>query len=134
MQMGGSMLAPRTCAPGCLKDGYLGYVVNWTATPLVDGRTFVCYDGEGNRRARCEQPKSCQDPRGASIYITLPGKFENDECDARSDNPYNCHHKPKSDETGVTTFTSCPHGAPPTDSRCVSKKVDVRPDRPVEIK
>jgi hypothetical protein len=134
-QMGNSWLAPRDCGPACIKQGYLGYVVNRTATPLCDGRRddCVCYDEQGNRRNRCEIPKALQDPRGADIYITLPGVFGPDLCDARSDNPYNCHHKPKANETGVTEFRSVPKGAPVNDSRGVSRYVDVQPGGPREV-
>jgi hypothetical protein len=129
-QVGGSMLQPRTCAPGCQRDGYLGYVVNWTATELISADTGRCPAG----RNRCEMPRECQNPHGATTYISLAGKFTNDLCDERSDNPFNCHHKPKADETGITIFRSCPKDAPPTDPRCTEHRVDVRHDRPVELK
>lgn len=129
-QVGGSMLQPRDCGEACRRQGYLGYVVNYTSTELVSARDYPCPGG----RQRCEMPVACQNPLGADIYISLPGHFTNDICDARSDNPFNCHHKPKANETGVTTFTSCPKGAPPTDPRCVSNRIDVRPDGPHPLK
>lgn len=128
-QTGGSMLAPRDCGQACRRQGYLGYVVNYTATPLcVEGSPGCVCDPARNR---CEVPKACQDPRGATTYLTLPGKFTNDICDERSDNPFNCHHKPKADETGLTEFRSCPWHSDPSDSRCVSKFIDIRPSGPV---
>jgi hypothetical protein len=139
LYMGGSMLAPRNCAPGCVKDGYLGYVINWTATPLVSGDLVACFDEHGNRRRRCEMPKQDQDPRGAYTWLYLPGVFDLGICDQRSDNYYNCHHKPKANETGVTYFISCPFGVqppiPPSEHPlCSIHRVDVRPDGPREIK
>jgi hypothetical protein len=124
--MGGSMLAPRDCG-NCRDRGYLGYVVNYTATPLT---TVGCTGG----RNKCEMPRACQDRRGASIWISLAGRFENDECDARSDNPFNCHHKPEANQVGLTTFTSCPFGVRPPNPQCVSKVIDVQPDGPREVR
>ena len=122
------MLAPRTCAPGCVRDGYLGYVVNFSATPKSDASRGHCPHRPEQRF--CEQLYACQDPRGADIWISLPGHFTNDICDARSDNPYNCHHKPKANETGRTTFKTCPKDSGPNDPRCRSFVVDVTPDGP----
>jgi hypothetical protein len=135
LEVGGSMLQPRTCAPGCVKDGYLGYVVNWTATPLISAASGLCAPG----RNRCEMPKQCQDPRGAYTWLYLPGVFGLGICDQRSDNFFNCHHKPKANETGRTYFISCPWGVmPPTppafNPLCTIHVVDVRADKPVEIK
>jgi hypothetical protein len=139
-QMGNSWLAPRDCG-NCRREGYLGYVVNRTATPLCDGRNddCVCFDEHGSRRNRCEIPKAQQDPRGADIWIRLPGVFGSgpggyDICDARSENPYNCGHKPKVNETGRTEFRSCPKDSGPGDGRCVTRYVDVNPNGPVDVK
>ena len=135
LEVGGSMLAPRSCAPGCVKDGYLGYVVNWTATELISADTGLCPAG----RLRCEMPRACQDVRGAYTWLYLPGVFEMGICDQRSDNYFNCHHKPKANEVGRTFFISCPFGVQPpvppaSDPRCTIHVVDVRPEGPKEIK
>jgi hypothetical protein len=129
------MLQPRTCAPGCQRDGYLGYVINWTATELISANTGLCPPG----RNRCEMPRACQDPRGAYTWLYLPGVFDMGICDQRSDNFFNCHHKPKAHETGLTYFISCPWGVEPprppaSNPLCTIHVVDVRPDRPVEVK
>lgn len=135
LEVGGSMLQPRYCAPGCVKDGYLGYVVNWTGTPLISSDTGLCAPG----RNRCEMPKACQDPRGVYTWLYMPGVFGLGICDERSDNPFNCHHKPRANEVGVTYFVSCPWGVMPPEPParhplCTIQRVDVRPDRPVELK
>lgn len=134
-QMGGSMLAPRDCGQKCREQGYLGYVLNWTCTPLCDGRRddCVCFNEAGARRDRCEIPKQFQDPAGATIWITLPGVFGPDLMDERSDNKFNGHHKPKANETGVTEVRCVPPGTSSADPRGVSRFVDIRPDRPVLI-
>lgn len=71
-------------------------------------------------------PKTCQNPNGADIYLTLDGHFTNDICDQNSDNFFNCHHKPKANEAGVTLFSSVPKGADPFDQRGVTNCVDVK--------
>lgn len=127
-QVGGSMLAPRDCGANCRRQGYLGYVVNYTSTELrASTPENPCPGG----RPRCEMPRECQNPLGADIFISLPGHFTNDLCDARSDNPFNCHHKPLASETGVTEFRSCPKNTGPGDARCVSNFIDIRPSGPV---
>jgi YD repeat-containing protein len=140
-QVGGSLLAPRDCGESCRKQGYLGYVVNYTATELCEeGKPGCVCDPARNR---CERPKECQDPRGATVYITHggfdqlgrfqpSGKFTNDLCDERSDNPFNCHHKPKADETGITEFRSCPWNDPLKwdHPACVANYVDVQKSGP----
>lgn len=146
LEMGGSMLAPRSCAPGCQRDGFLGYVVNYTATPLRAATPEnPCPPGSGGQsRLRCEMPSECQDPRGAWISMQHPAFTDDDrcevtatglwcDCDARSDNPYNCHHKPHPNEMGVTTFASCPYGVRPPDPRCVLKQIEIREDKPVAV-
>lgn len=124
LKVGGMFLSAVDCGPQCRKQGYLGVRVNVTATEL-------CREGDPGcvcdpTRNRCEMPRQCQNPAGATTYISLPGKFEDDLCDANSDNPFNCHHKPKADEAGVTEFNYCPHAAAPDDPRCTAKCIDVR--------
>jgi hypothetical protein len=125
-QTGGSFLSAVDCGKKCRDQGYLGVRVNYTATDL-------CKEGDPGcvcdpARNRCEMPKTCQNPNGADIFITLAGHFENDECDRNSDNFFNCHHKPKANETGVTLFTSTPWQNPkdPWDPRAVTNCVDVQ--------
>lgn len=124
LKVGGMLLSAVDCGASCRRQGYLGVRVNVTATEL-------CREGDPGcvcdpARNRCEMPRPCQNPRGATVYMTLLGKFTDDLCDANSDNPFNCHHKPKADEAGVTTFKYCPAGAPPNDPRCTTKCIDVR--------
>jgi hypothetical protein len=124
LKVGGMFLSAVDCGQQCRKQGYLGVRVNVTATEL-------CREGDPGcvcdpARNRCEMPRVCQNSRGATTYISLPGHFAYDICDANSDNPFNCHHKPKANEAGVTTFTYCPAGAAAADPRCTSKCVDVR--------
>lgn len=129
LKVGGMFLTAVSCG-NCTKQGYLGWRVNYTSTEL-------CREGDPGCvcdpvRNRCEMPHQCQNPLGADIRITLAGKFENDLCDANSDNPFNCHHKPRADEEGVTLFTSMPKGAtdyygPQTVTNCVDiRKSGVR--------
>ena len=79
-------------------------------------------------RNRCEMPRQCQNPLGATTFITLAGHFTNDLCDENSDNFYNYHHKPKKAESGVTLFTSVPQGQSPDpwDERGTTNCVDVQ--------
>lgn len=103
---------------------YLGIRINASVTPHI-GKPYCehsCYDEEGNYalsncRNNCEQLKGCQDPNGAPIYITLPGHFTNDICDEQSHNKWNCHHKPKKNETGPTTFIAYPTGMTPDSAK-----------------
>lgn len=123
LKVGGMFLSAVDCG-NCRKQGYLGVRVNVTSTEL-------CREGDPGcvcdpLRNRCEMPRECQNPLGATVYLTLPGHFTNDLCDSNSDNAFNCHHKPKANEAGVTTFTHCPHNARPDDPRCTSKCIDVR--------
>lgn len=124
-RVGGMFLTAVDCG-NCRKQGYLGVRVNYTATEL-------CKEGDPGcvcdpARNRCEMPRQCQNPNGADTFITLAGHFTNDECDRNSDNYFNCHHKPKKDETGVTLFTSTPWQEPknPWDPRGVTNCVDVQ--------
>lgn len=123
-QVGGMFLSAVSCGQQCIKQGYLGVRVNYTATE-------TCREGDPGcvcdpARNRCEMPRPCQNPLGADIFLTLEGQFTNDLCDANSDNPFNCHHKPKANETGVTLFTSAPKGADPFDPRNVTNCVDIQ--------
>lgn len=124
LKVGGSFLTAVDCG-NCRKQGYLGWRVNYTATELCEEGVPGCVCDPA--RNRCERPKACQNPEGADIRLTLAGHFTNDLCDANSDNPSNCHHKPKANETGVTLFTSMPKGA--TDyysAQTVTNCVDVQ--------
>lgn len=101
-------------------DRYIGIRINVSATPHVNKPYCEqsCYDEEGtyalsNCRNTCEQLKGCQDQDGTPIYMTLPGKFENEICDEQSHNKWNCHHKPEIGQTGPTTFIPYPRGAQP---------------------
>jgi hypothetical protein len=130
-QMGGSFLTARDCGKKCIDQGYLGYVVNVTSTPLcLNGSPGCSCDPS---RHRCEFPKELQDPRGSTVYLSLPGKFAHDLADERSDNPYNHQHKPKADETGVTEFLHCVYHAPWTDARCTPKCMDIQKGGPREV-
>jgi hypothetical protein len=130
-QMGGSFLTARDCGKKCIDQGYLGYVVNVTSTPLcLNGSPGCSCDPARNR---CEFPKELQDPRGSTVYLSLPGKFSHDLADERSDNPYNHQHKPKANETGVTEFLHCVYHAPWTDGRCTPKCMDIQKSGPREV-
>lgn len=109
LKVGGMFLTAVSCGQQCVNQGYLGWRVNYTSTELCREGDVGCVCDPA--RDRCEMPRACQNPEGADIRITLDGHFENDLCDANSDNPFNCHHKPKANETGVTLFTSMPKGA-----------------------
>ena len=104
---------------------YLGWRYNFSATP--HSKPPFCGHAPG---IRCEQWKplggGCQDPEGPDFYMTLPGKWKNEPCDKQSTNPWNCHHKPKADETGPTTVCAVPRGAAPTDPRGRCVTVDVQ--------
>jgi hypothetical protein len=130
-QVGGSFLTARDCGPACIKNGYLGYVVNVTSTEL-------CKNGEPGcscdpSRQRCETPKTCQSPLGSTVYLSLPGHFSHDLADERSDNAWNHQHKAKANETGVTEFLHCPLHAPWTDARCTPKCMDIQKGGPREV-
>lgn len=136
LAVGNSYLSSVPCGKQCLDQGYLGYRLNLTGTPL-------CREGDPGcvcdpTRNRCEMPKQCQDPRGADIFLTLAGHFADDECDRNSDNFYNCHHKPKLAETGVTLVISTPWQEPknPWDPRAIVNCIDVTPSggKPLERK
>jgi hypothetical protein len=123
-QVGGMFLTAIDCGKKCRDEGYLGVRVNYTATEL-------CREGDPGcvcdpARNRCEMPKQCQNPLGSDIYLTLAGHFTDDLCDANSDNPANCHHKPKANEAGVTLFISSPKRAGAWDPRATTNCVDVR--------
>jgi hypothetical protein len=114
------------------QDGlYLGYRYNFDATP----RSKPPFCGHATGRRECEQWKPCQDPRGADFYMTLPGHFTNDRCDAHSNDPFWCHHKPegargqsgKGAQVGPTTVRAVPPGEPADSARGDSVTVDVRP-------
>lgn len=130
-QVGGSFLTARDCGQKCRDQGYLGYVVNVTSTELCQNGTPNCACDPA--RNRCETPKACQDPRGSTVYLSLPGKFSHDLADERSDNPWNHQTKPKADETGITEFLHCPWHAPWTDPRCTPKCMDIQPAGPREV-
>jgi hypothetical protein len=131
IQMGGSFLTARDCGQKCKDQGYLGYVVNVTSTPLCKNGTPGCSCDPA--RNRCEFPKELQDSRGSTVYLSLPGKFSHDLADERSDNPYNHQHKPKADETGVTEFLHCVYHEPWTDGRCTPKCMDIQKSGPREV-
>ena len=128
--MGVNVLTQRDCGEACRKQGYLGYVLNFSATP----KSKPPFCGHAPDRLECEQYKPCQDgindlengSAGPQIFLTMPGKFTNDVCDKRSDNTFNCHHKPKKDETGLLIVTACPQGDAPTSARCSSRRFDVQ--------
>jgi hypothetical protein len=105
-----------------IKLGYLGKVYVMNATP----KSRPPYCPHQPDRIECEQLTCAQDKRGATIYMSLEGRWQNELCDPQSDNPYLCHHKPLKTEVGKTTFTACPYGAPPNDARCSSTVVDIR--------
>jgi hypothetical protein len=130
-QVGGSFLTARDCGKKCVDQGYLGYVVNVTSTELCQNGTPGCSCDPA--RNRCETPKTCQDPRGSTVYLSLPGHFSHDLADERSDNPWNHQHKPKAAETGVTEFLHCPFHAPWTDGRCTPKCMDIQKAGPREV-
>jgi hypothetical protein len=130
-QVGGSFLTARDCGQKCRDQGYLGYVVNVTSTELCQNGTPGCSCDPA--RNRCETPKTCQDPRGSTVYLSLPGHFSHDLADERSDNPWNHQHKPKAAETGVTEFLHCPFHAPWTDGRCTPKCMDIQKAGPREV-
>lgn len=110
LKVGGMFLTAVDCG-NCRKQGYLGVRVNYTATELCQEGTPGCVCDPA--RNRCEMPRACQNPMGAMTWITLPGVFETSLCDQNSDNYFNCHHKPKANEAGVTLFTSVPQGPKP---------------------
>lgn len=129
-RVGINILTARDCGEKCKRDGYLGYVMNFSATP----KSKPPYCGHQPERLECEQWTPCQEgindlenaSAGPGIFITMPGKFTNDVCDKRSDNTFNCHHKPKANETGLLTVTACPRGIFPGDPRCSSRTFDVQ--------
>jgi hypothetical protein len=121
-RVGVSLHNVRPTSGQAIKQGYLGKVYVMNATP----KSRPPYCPHQPDRNECEQLLCAQDKRGASIYMTLPGKWTNERCDAQSDNAWLCHHKPLKSETGKTTFTACPFGASPSDARCSSVVVDIR--------
>jgi hypothetical protein len=125
-QVGGMFLSAVDCGQACRRQGYLGVRVNYTATERCREGEPGCVCDPG--RNFCEMPRQCQNPNGADIFITLQGKFTNDECDRNSDNFFNCHTKAKADEAGVTLFTSTPWQEPknPWDPRGVTNCVDIQ--------
>lgn len=136
-RVGINILTSRDCGEKCKRDGYLGYVLNFSATP----KSKPPYCGHQPDRLECEQWHYCMDgafdlenpEAGPGIFLTMPGKFTNDVCDKRSDNTFNCHHKPKANETGRLTVTACPHGVRPGDARCSSRVFDVQADGAREV-
>ena len=121
--MGVTMLTTRPCSGNCKKDGYLGYIINMSGTPK--DRPPRCWT---TGRNECEQWKGCQDPAGIEFRMSLAGGWQNEECDRRSDNPYNCHHKPRVEDVGLTRFETCVKGSAPGGPTCSITYVDVRPD------
>lgn len=101
---------------------YLGKKYNVDATP----HTFIlaCQEHPGDNT---EWKKACQAanwPRGPEFYMSLPGHFDGDRCDAFSGNSAGdwwCHHKPEGDQgpsgkgaqVGPTTFWATPPGTGP---------------------
>lgn len=112
-------LSRRPCSGNCQKDGYLGYVINFSGTPH-SVRPYC-----PNDQIKCEQDKRCQNESGLDIYMMLPGIFDWSICNPRSDNPYNCSHKPKKHETGHMLVCATPKGASHEDprARCISVEV-----------
>jgi hypothetical protein len=123
------MLTTRPCSGNCKKDGYLGYIINMSATPK--DRPPRCWT---TGRLECEQWKGCQDPAGVEFRMSLAGGWQNEECDRRSDNPYNCHHKPRVEDQGVTTFETCKRGDPPGSPSCSTTTVHVGPNGATEVR
>lgn len=114
----------RTRVPVPTEHGvYLGWRYNVDGTP----KSTRPYCGHVGDRFQCEQWAPCQDPEGPDFYMTLPGHWKNERCDKFSNNNYYCHHKPKADEVGPTTFCAVPRGDPPDSSRGRCVTVDVRP-------
>ncbi len=108
------------------QDGkYLGKRYNVDAT----GHTFAtaCQDRPGEAT---EWSKVCQAkhwPNGPDFYMSLPGHFDGDRCDAFSGNEegnWFCHHKPEGEngesgkgaQVGPTTWWAVPPGAGPDGS------------------
>jgi hypothetical protein len=136
LEYGSSSLGFVDCGK-CREQGFVGYRMNHTGTPLrASTPDNPCpLSSQGEPRLRCEMPKECQDPRGATIYMSLDGGWQNGLCEPKSENPFNCGHKPTPADLGVTTFWACPPGAPPDHPQCgARKRFDVRPEGPREIK
>lgn len=102
---------------------YLGWRYNFDSTPHSKGAQYCQFHRPDQQQ--CDQLLACQDPRGPDFYMTLPGKWRNERCDKNSGNAWQCHHKPKADETGPTTVCAVPAGDRPDSprGRCVTVNV-----------
>lgn len=102
---------------------YIGFRYNYDATPHSRGEEYCQYHRPGQQQ--CDQLAACQDPLGPDFYMSLPGKYVNERCDKNTGNPYQCHDKPKADETGPHTVCAVPRGDPPNSprGRCVTVNV-----------
>jgi hypothetical protein len=117
-----SELSRRACSGNCQADGYLGIIINVSATP----KSRKPYCPHAPDRQECEQWRPCQDgftdwqnpTLGPDLWMTLPGHWTDARVDKRSDNNHLGHHKPTASETGVMTFKACPRGARTDDPRC----------------
>lgn len=103
---------------------YLGKKYNVDATPHT--KEIACQDRPGEAT---EWSKVCQEqywPNGPDFYMSLPGHFDGDRCDAFSGNSagnWFCHHKPEGPngesgrgaQVGPTTFWAVPPGKGPWD-------------------
>lgn len=124
----------RPCSGDCRKDGYLGRIINVSATPHdVPPRC-----GHRPEQNKCEQWPGCQyghddlsnSSKGPVIVMKNAAWGDRWELvDKRSDNTYNAHHKPKQGETGLTTFKACyPGWDLDNDPRCGTITINVHGD------
>jgi hypothetical protein len=111
----------RSCAPGCVKEGYVGVLVNGHATPKSEPPH--CWHTPD--RAECETFLPCQGC--ATFYMSKPGAVNRDGSawrtwelvDRHSGNCNRFHHKPDHpSQLGVTRFKACPEGEGPDSPRC----------------
>jgi hypothetical protein len=110
----------RSCAPGCVKEGYLGVRVNIHGTPRSD-KCELHRPGDND----CEALIPCQ---GCSeFWMHKDGALNGDgspwreweRVDGQTDNCNRAHHKPNHpSQLGPTQFKACPAGDGPASPRC----------------
>lgn len=122
----------RSCAPGCVRDGYVGVLVNMHATPRAAGIHCALHRPGA---VDCEALLPCQ---GCSeFWMRKPGAVHPDgspwgnawhRVDRKSDNCNRAHHKLNHpSQLGATDIRACPEGDGPASARCsVPVVVNVR--------
>lgn len=123
---GGKFLAP---AVDVSTQGgvYLGKRYNFDFTPHSN-KPFCGWKDTQPDANKCEQYPGCQDDDGPEITMSLDGGWQNEKCDKNSGNNYQCHHKPKANETGRTVLKAWHKSWPRKwdDPRAATVVVEVR--------